>query len=206
MRRKPNTWTDSMVHSELIPICAATGMFPSNSELVRLGRGDLANQICKRGGFVAWSAKLGYERNGSDSDFGWSGERRCMELLQINGFVVEKADRLRAPFDILINGCIRVDVKTANYAEYGVCRGWFYRIGKHAQSDFVLLLQLDTDTLYCLPWQVCPTTNITISREGGIYVKFKNNFDLLRETTKARIRETFSARALMLPRKQKQEL
>jgi len=200
MRKKPGTWTDELVRDELVGICAATGTFPSNSELEQLGRSDLANQITRRGGFVQWSNQMGYKRKPSDSDFGWHGERLCIEKLTKEGFLAEPTHEVRAPYDILVNKCIRVDVKSANYAEYGACRGWFYRIGKHSQSDFIMLYQVDTGDAYYIPWQVCPTTNVTISRDGGIYKDFKNNVELLREVVRTRTAETIASQSILKSR------
>lgn len=174
-----------MVHSELIKICAGTGVFPSNMDLRKLGRNDLCCQITKRGGFVLWSKKLGFERNYSDSDFGWDGESKAIEILLSKGFNPEKSNSIKAPFDLIVNGCLRVDVKTAKFATYGRSSGepdssgWFYRIGKYIQSDVLMLVQMDTGDCYLMPWNLCPTSNITITKTGKTYAKFKNNFELL---------------------------
>lgn len=186
MRKNPGYWNDERLHQELIVICAGTGIFPSVQDLKGLGRNDLATQISQRGGYVAWSSRLGFNRKDSESDKGWAGEKDCLSILRKLGFKADPTNQLRAPYDILVNDCVRIDVKSANYAEYGVCRGWFYRNGKHTSADVLMLFQVDTRDIYYLPWYLCPTTNITIARDGGKYKAFKNKDSILWQMVKSR--------------------
>ena len=200
MRKSYHYWTDEKLHQELIQICAGTGVFPSNQDLIKLGRQDLSNQIVRRGGFIAWSKRLGYRRKESDSDKGWDGELKCIKKLAELGFKAEKTDRVRSPYDILVNECLRIDVKTAKYAEYGACRGWFYRLGKNLNADLIMLYQADTEDAYYVPWTCCPTTNITISRNGGKYANFKNNVPVLSNMATSRFEEMKAHSAVIIPR------
>ena len=169
-----------MVSEQLLMVAAGTAVMPSNSELRSLGRNDLAIQIARRGGFLQWAKRLGLTRKASDSDTGWGGEKDLAEKLTKAGFIVTRMDKVKSPYDLSIENSVRVDVKSARYAEYGACRGWFYRIAKNPQADVIALYQIDTGDCYYLPWQLCPTTNVTISRDGGKYKSFKNREDLLR--------------------------
>jgi hypothetical protein len=183
MRRE---WTDESREREIRAVADVVGHFPSNTELQQMGRHDLSNQICRNGGFVAWSERIGVARADSDSDFGWEGERKASELFIGQGYQVAKGEGVKAPFDLLVNDILRVDVKTARYAEYGACRGWFYRIGKTPQADLIFLLQFDTGEFYPLPWFACPRSNATIARDGGKYAKYRNNWDVVRQMLAAR--------------------
>jgi len=182
-------WTSSEFERELQEVAHSLGHFPSNSELRDMGRLDLANQITKRGGFVTWSQKLGIPRVASDCDTGWEGEENAMNHLTKLGFHVESRTTLKCPFDLLLNGVLRIDVKSARFNRYGNCQGWFYRIGKIPQSDVILFWQLDTGDFYAVPWFLCPHTNVTISQSGGKYTSFRNNTNLLREMIDARRQE-----------------
>jgi hypothetical protein len=188
----PKKWTEELVESELRALCGQLGYFPSNSELRQLKRGDLSNQICKKGGFVHWSKRVGCERKHSDSDTGWEGEDAVAKLLTEKGFHVEPRKTIRCPYDLLVGGVIRVDVKTAKYAEYGgknYSTGWFYRIGKDVQSDIVILYQSDTSICYIIPWKYCNSSNITITKTGDTYAKFRENFKLLENLVRSRSTE-----------------
>lgn len=186
-----------MVASELTAMINGSGLMPSANELTALGRCDLANQITRRGGYASWATRLGAVRKHSDSDTGWSGEIELAKKLQEAKFCVERMIAMKSPYDLRVEGMVRIDVKSAKYAEYGVCRGWFYRIGKDAQADILALYQLDTGICYFLPWYLCPITNVTISRDGGKYVKFRDRYDLVRHMVESRREERSQLRAVI---------
>lgn len=172
-------WTDAILEEQLVGIISDSGVMPSAHELRKNGRNDIACQLSRRGGFIAWADRLGVKRSHSDSDTGWRGEIALIEMLNNKGFATSRPTAVKSPFDILVNGILRIDVKSAEFAEYGPCRGWFYRIGKFPQADVLALYQLDTKDCYFIPWQICPKTNVTISRGGGKYKAFLNRYDLL---------------------------
>ena len=170
-------WKDELLAQELKPICNGLGRFPTFAELRQLGRNDLGCAITRAGGLIPWAKKLGYDRIHSDSDFGWEGEKEVIEILNLKGFKAIKADTVKSPFDILVDDIVRIDVKTAKYTEYGASTGWFYRLGKTVQSDLVILYQIDTKEAIILPWNICPTSNITISVGGGKYKEWIGRWD-----------------------------
>jgi len=187
--RKRRHWTDEAVEAELRQLCQALGHFPSNSELRSMGRNDLAVQVSRRRGFVYWSVRVGTPRRESDSDTGWRGEDEAARSLQERGFTVTRRAGVTWPFDLLLEGVLRVDVKATRLHRYGHSLGWFYHIGKQPQSDLILLWQLDTGDFYAIPWYLCPRTNVTISQNGGKYAPFRNNILVIREMIAVRKEE-----------------
>lgn len=186
VKRNTLKWTETLIEENLRKICSDLGRFPSAQDLKKIGRNDISSQIGKKGGFEFWASKLGLKRTHSDSDTGWNGEKFLMKTLIEKGFLCEASDHLKCPYDLRVGSLVRIDVKSANYAEYGACKGWFFRIGKDAQSDILALLQLDTGDVYFIPCNKCPRTNITISRDGGKYKEFKNRFDIIQNLVNLR--------------------
>lgn len=182
-------WTDEKVASRIQKILDATGKFPTSSYLREYHQNDLMCQISKRGGFEFWATKMGVSRAPSDSDTGWDGEKLLVVILGNRGFRCKRQDSVTWPFDILVDDVLRVDVKSANYAEYGHSTGWFFRIGKKPQADVIALLKMDTKDVYFVPWYHCTETNITITKTGKRYSAFLNNFELLGRMSKIRKRE-----------------
>lgn len=180
------SWTNQKIEEEIAKAVGFYGRFPSAKDLREIGKNDLCCAISKNGGFLFWAEKVNQERKMSDSDTGWEGEKKLVGDLTTKGFSCVRSQNVKCPYDLLVNTLIRVDVKAANYAEYGPCKGWFYRIGKDAQSDVLALLQLDTGDVYFIPWNICPKTNITISRNGGKYKEFKNRFDIIQNLVNLR--------------------
>lgn len=172
-------WTDAMIADRIMENYRNTGKFPTNTYLHQSGQDDLANQIAKKGGFLNWSERLGIPREHSDSDTGWGGEIEVAKILREHGFTVDRPSAVKSPYDLLVNDILRVDVKTAKFAKYGPCSGWFYRIGKAPQADLIALFQMDTKEVYWMPWYRVPHTNITISKGGGIHSPFRNNLQVV---------------------------
>jgi hypothetical protein len=179
-------WTDNLIETDLRAIVEQTGSFPAASTLRKMGRNDLCCAMTRHGGVIVWASRLGMKRGYSDSDFGWQGESAAQLLFQSQGITCEKLDGVKSPYDLLADHALRVDVKTAKFAEYGACRGWFYRIGKHIQADLIFLYQMDTNDFYGLPWWACPSTNITVARDGGKYAAYRNCWDLIRRLINSR--------------------
>jgi hypothetical protein len=191
MRR---TWSTAEVEAEATRLASTLGHFPTNSELRAIGRNDLAMQITRRGGFAEMAKRLGIDRIESASDLGWDGERAVCERLTARGFSVTGSRGVRSPYDLIVDGVVRVDVKTAARTTYrhngdGSFSGWFYRIGKYVQSDVVILFQKDTGACYVLPWWVCNATNITLCGLGGIYAEYRNAFHIIDSMVASRAQE-----------------
>lgn len=179
-------WTEEMVAERIRIVAAGTGVFPSITFLKETGQNDLACQITRRGGSLVWADRLGLKREHSDSDTGWEGERAVMDLIARNGLSVTRSTAVRWPFDLLVGGLLRVDVKAARFAQYGRCSGWFYRLGKAPQADVIALHQLDTGETYWIPWTRIPRSNVTISRSGGIYAPYREAFQIVHLLLQAR--------------------
>ena len=184
-------WNEQLIEERLRSVIASTGVFPTVSYLKETGQHDLSNQISKKGGFIEWSKRLGVNRAHYDCDTGWDGEDSVAVLLESKGFKVGRRESVKWPFDLLVNDVLRVDVKTAKFATYGHCSGWFYRTGKAPQADVVVLHQSDTGRVYFLPWYITPFSNITITN-GGEYSKFADNYNLVSKMISIREIETLS--------------
>lgn len=179
---KRRTWTHDEVLAEAKSVSEILGHFPSVSELRAMKRNDLSVQITRHGGFLAVASEIGVSRIHSDSDTGWAGEIAVATRLESLGFSVARATAVKSPFDLLVNGCVRVDVKTAKFASYGTIRvnsGYFYRIGKILTCDVLILYQSDTGTCYVMPWKAAPTGNITIRATSPSYDQYRENWALI---------------------------
>jgi hypothetical protein len=176
-------WSDAAVFTASTEIAERLGHFPSNNELRKMGRNDLACAITKRGGIFVWAERIGIpRRRDTDSDFGWLGERAVCRILRERGYRVRDGFPLRHPFDLLVNDVVRVDVKVASRASYmgstSLCSGWFFRIGKPPQSDVIALHLIDLEDTFLIPASVCPHSNITITTAGK-YEQYRNRWEVI---------------------------
>lgn len=86
--------------------------------------------ISRRGGVTKWAAMSSLStRNESCTRRGWAAELLVASELADRGYDVERQRRAKAPFDLLVDGRIRINVKSATYHEYGVSKGYFFGIG-----------------------------------------------------------------------------
>jgi hypothetical protein len=163
-------WTDEDVERELRHIVATTGMVPTAQRLGAAGRQDLSNQIGRRGGFAHWRNKIGLPENDSESAMGHRWETHVAELLEATGHAAER-QTARAPFDILVDDCVRVNVKSAHWGAYGrdnYCKGHFFGIGKTWASCDVFALVAVTDDepprVMWVPWHEARQQTITLTK------------------------------------------
>jgi len=173
-------WTQELIESETRLVIQTVGHFPTGNRLVEMGKHDLANAIARyAGGFTNLAKAMGMERRLCTSAFGWAGEEAVAAELRRRGFTATRTEGTQAPYDILVNGAVRIDVKNARFADYatskqGYGRGWYYHLGKHVQADLVALHQHDDGGTYIIPWNIIPASSITVTRGGGKYSRYKD--------------------------------
>ena len=121
----------------------------------------------------------------SETALGIHGEQVMADVLRGLGFTVE-ATSVKHPYDLLIDGCVKVDVKTANTSYVRGCPVHAYRLAKKQHTcDFYVFFENDTDAIYVVPAHVC-TGQVQVEMGSGSkrYAKFKDAFYLIRECVK----------------------
>lgn len=144
-------WTDDMVASQLREVASKLGgRMPSANDLRAMGLESLASRASRVGGLLGWAERLGLP-TGKDAHspaFGESWETYAAVVLKANGYVAESQKR-HAPFDVLVNGQIRVNVKASrrhDYEDVGV-RGFTFWIGDTwKRCDVFALVKVDGPT------------------------------------------------------------
>ena len=87
---------------------------PSNREILEIeGNYKLSSAIQKSGGYEYWAKKLNLEQKYSETKLGIDGERYIAKFLEKMGFRTELTST-KHPYDIYVDNCVKVDVKTAN--------------------------------------------------------------------------------------------
>lgn len=126
---------------------------------------------------------LGIRRAEHDSRKGWAWEEWVGEEAEARGFAVESRGRVKAPFDLSVNGK-RVDVKVAIGAWVANGWQWTWRIGKREHScDFYALVAAHNDrppVVYVVPAERVPLT-CTTTRGTGKLAPWRGRWDLFRQ-------------------------
>lgn len=147
-------WTDERISEGIMRIASIfePKRMPSNREVVEYeGDYKLANAIQKHGGYAYWANELGLEQKRSETKLGVEGEEFVSEKLKALGYNV-KPTSTRHPYDLLIDGCVKVDVKTANTSFVRDYPMHSYRLAKSDHTcDFYIFYEADTDKTYVVP-------------------------------------------------------
>jgi hypothetical protein len=167
-------WDNELLENALAPMVSDLGRFPTLGEMRDMGRNDMACQVTKRGGSLFWAEKMKTSITESDTVKGWRGEEKVTKWLFSLGLDPQRQST-QCPFDILVNGCLRIDVKTASFAKYGPSSGWFYRMGKRVPCDVVVCYRTDKDDFYAFPLWLVPSTNLTITPSGVAHTYYRDN-------------------------------
>lgn len=139
-------WTEEDTRNALRWWIDIHGRMPTNAELHSLGASRLAVHIGKTGGFERWSESMGCAMKPSESLMGKRWERFVAALLERGGRSAVVQEPIKAPFDVLVNESVRVNVKSAHFNTYvmkngGKCAGYFFGIGTtHERCDAFALV------------------------------------------------------------------
>lgn len=179
------SWNDELIAEEVMKIATLFDppRMPSNQEVVaNCGNYSLAVAIQKHGGYEWWANKLGLKRKYSETKTGVEGERRIAELLRGMGFKVETTSA-RFPYDLLVDGCVKVDVKTANTSFVRGCPIHAYRLAKRQQTcDFYIFYEADTEKAYVVPSCRCHgQVQVGMGNTSSPYERYLYAYDLIAE-------------------------
>lgn len=158
---------------------------PSNSEVIEYeGNYSLSMAIQKNGGFAYWANRLGLEQKYSETALGVEGEKQIAGVLEVKGFDV-KPTSVKHPYDLLVNGCIKVDVKTAKTTLVRECPVHAYRLAKRDHTcDFYIFYEIDTLKVYVVPAYRCQgQIQVEMGKNSKPYAKYLGAFDLIKEAS-----------------------
>lgn len=180
-------WTDELIAHSIMEL--ANQFEPprmlTKSEIEEM-RGDyaLTCAISRHGGFEYWAKRLGLEQKRSDTAVGIEGERTVANFLESQGFEV-KLTSVRHPYDLLVNGCVKIDVKTAKTS---YVRGYpihSYRLAKQDHTcDFYVFYEYDTLKMYVVPAYKCQgQVQVGMGINSKAYQKYLGAFHLIKEAS-----------------------
>jgi len=156
---------------------------PSRNELAAYyGDERLTNAIRRRaGGYYQVAKELNLPMKESDTETGKQAEARVYNILVNMGYRVKRMSQ-NAPFDLLVNDDIRVDVKFSNTYKL---KFYTFRLEKRIPTcDFYFLVANDNINpyrMFIVPAENARQTQISIGMVNSKYNIYENRFDLLRD-------------------------
>lgn len=182
-------WNEEMIKEMILKVVEVYGRMPSNNELKKYYNSTaLGNKISKTGGFYHWAEKLGLVVKESETSKGIKYEGVVAEILENLGFDVEKTST-KAPYDLIVDGIVRIDVKVATKYltdEYEV--NSFGINKKYPSSDIYICVALDENSeierIIVLPSvNVKRSSTISIGKKSK-YNRYINNYGLINKFKK----------------------
>lgn len=176
-------WNEELIATRVSEIANkfAPARMPSNNEVIEMtGNYALANAIQKNGGYEFWANKLGLERKHSETKVGIEYERRVAEMLRKGGHSVQETT-IKHPYDLLVDGCVKVDVKVASTSLIRGSKVHAYRIAKRQHTcDFYICCEVDTGGIYVIPANmVTGQVQIEMGLNSQKYNHYKGAFYLI---------------------------
>lgn len=173
-------WSNKSVEDEIRNVMKVLNInrMPSNSEIKAvIGNYSLSNKITRTGGFTYWANNIGLDLKTSDTKLGNEWEIIVKNELQNKGYIVEETT-VKCPYDLLINGCVKIDVKVSNFVrDYNY---YTFNIGKkYPTCDiFICIGVKDNDIkkeLIIPSKYLMGMTQLSVG-ENSKYDKFDNQF------------------------------
>lgn len=179
-------WTDETTAEAIMEIANTFDpvRMPSSSEVKAFcGDTSLSDRISKTGGFYEWANRLGLEVKYSETKLGIKAEHDISKRLCDLGFTAEMTSS-RYPYDLLVNGCVKVDVKAANKSDIRGCDVYAYRIAKRQQTcDFYIFCEMSDEEIiktYVVPASaVSGQVQVEMGTGSTIYDVYAERYDLI---------------------------
>lgn len=180
-------WTEKMVEQEIKEVMRAMNIdrMPSRSE-IELIRGDtsLTNKITKTGGFYFWANKLGLEIKNSETKFGYEIEKKISEKLAGDGYSCILTS-IRHPYDILVDGCVKIDVKSAKKTRVKEGLVYSFNLEKKEQTCDVYVAvclgdEESIEKIYVIPAHIMTgKKQLCLGVKNSIYDSYIDRWDII---------------------------
>ena len=184
---KRRFWTEQMIVDEIQAAIRAMNIdrMPSRSEIELLyGDTSLTNKICKTGGFYFWAKRLGLEIKTSDTKCGYEVENMIAKMIESMGHECTLTSN-RHPYDILVDKCVKVDVKAARKTKAREYDVFSFRIAKMQQTCDVYIAvclgdQSSIEKIYVIPAHIMTgKKQLCVGVQHSKYDSYIDRWDLL---------------------------
>ena len=176
------TWNEETIRNEIMSLANQfePARMPSSREVKSMtGSYALSNAIQKSGGYKYWADLLGLDQKHSETKLAIEWECKIANAFRAAGYDVERTS-VKYPYDLLIDGCVKVDVKVARTSFVRGSAVHAYRIVKPQQTcDFYICCEADSDDVYVIPANVCKGQKQIEMGMTTKYAVYKNAFDLI---------------------------
>ena len=181
------SWSEELIKEKILEVVSGLELdrMPSRKEVEFFCKNcSLTNAISRNGGWYHWAEKLGFGVKESESWLGKRHEKEIQEVLISLGHETVRMSQ-NFPYDLLVNGCIKVDVKASKL--YKGTAGSFYSVNlekPYSTCDIYIIRLLNDDgeaeRNLVLPSKfVAAQTQIGIGEKSSKYYRFLDRWDYI---------------------------
>lgn len=188
-KRKIIKREDRDIAKEILLLSKRFNRMPSKSEVVEYcGDESLHNAIARSYGYYEWAEKLNLNIKESETSMGVSYEDICFKMLEKKGYDIEKTP-IKAPYDLIINGNVKIDVKSGCAYENNGSRVHTFGINKvYPTCDLYIIYALDesgrdVERILIIPSKYLKMNALNIGANSK-YNKYLNKWDYIEQYDK----------------------
>lgn len=180
-------WGEERIEKHLKEMISQTHQttFPTHTEMAEFFKDyRLSNAVRRHGGTRYWAEKLGMEVKDCESKFGDDYEERfIVEVMEKCGLQSSRC-RVRYPYDVLVEDCVKIDVKSSNRVIAHGFEMYSSNIEKDLQTCDVYVIYCiengDVSKTYIIPSVVLSgKTQFSVGVKSSKYDKFLNRWDII---------------------------
>lgn len=180
-------WTKEEIEKSILKVVDEYELnrMPSRSEVESFfGDTSLTNAISRRYKWYDLAKELGLPIKESDTYFGKKQEEIARQTLVAKGFEVRKMSQ-NFPYDLLVNDCVKIDVKASRLYEGEAGSFYSFNIEKPFPTcDIYLLYLLNADRttkkVLVIPSKIVPyNTQISVGEKKSKYDKYADKWEYI---------------------------
>lgn len=163
---------------------------PSRSEINLVTKATwLTNIVMKTGGFRFWAERLNLKIKDSETEFGYKYEKITQEHLIEMGHKAELTP-VKFPYDILVDGVTKIDVKAGNKYHCPTGTSWFtFNLeAVYPKCDFLITYCIEDGEIkvtYIIPSHIMLGHKQLSMGENTVYQKYADRWDLIERHSEA---------------------
>lgn len=181
-------WTDELIKERILEVVDFHGYsrMPTMKEIEDYyGNTALTKKIGVSGGFEAWANKLKLSRKPCESVLAAQYEKLAKKTLEEKGFNCELTS-VKHPYDILVNGGVKIDVKVSNLVAIGDSKAYTFNLEKKQPTcDLYVAYCLDENKeiakTYIIPSRVLTgQCQLSLGKDNSEYDIYLNRWELIK--------------------------
>ena len=179
-------YSEKQIVAEIEKVKAALQIdhMPSRSEIDLVTKSTwLTNIITKTGGFRFWAEKLNLRIKSSETEFGYKYEKIAREHIIEMGHKAELTP-VKFPYDILVDGVTKIDVKAGNKYHCPSGTSWytFNLEAAYPKCDFLIAYCVESDAIkatYIIPAHIMLGRKQLSMGKDTKYKRYVDRWDLI---------------------------